>query len=163
MLARVAEFVGQVSDRRSISALFSVGIMLLFALFDFFVDFVLNLAAITPGLAAAVQAGIVGIGTGIVSYWLLAARRHRRIMVREELTRVAELNHHLRNSLQIIVGAHYIAKDEEHAKMMLETAQAIDQLLKRLFPTAGVERRATTRATQGLIDSPGKSEPPIGV
>ncbi len=164
MLARVAEFVGQVSDQRSSSALFSLVIMLLFGLFDFFVDFALNLAGVSPESEAAVQAGIVGIGAAIVSYWLLAARRRRRVMVREELTRVAELNHHLRNSLQIIVGAHYIAKDEEHAKMMLETAQAIDQVLKRLFPTAGIERRATTPAAKEVLDKAlPKSKPPLSV
>lgn len=162
MLVRVAEFVGQVSDKRSSSALFSLGILVAFGLFDLFVDFALNLAGVSPALEAAVQAAIVGIGAGIVSYWLLAARRRRRMMVREELTRVAELNHHLRNSLQIIVGAHYIAKDEEHAKMMLETAQTIDQVLKRLFPTAGIERRATTRATQDIVDSLRRAEPPLG-
>ena len=74
---------------------------------------------------------------------------------------MAELNHHLRNSLQIIVGAHYIAKDEEPTRMMLETAQAIDQVLKRLFPAAGGEQCATTRATKDIFESLRKSEPPL--
>lgn len=161
MFAKVAEFVGRVSDKRSTSILFSLGIMLVFGLFDFCVDVGITVEGLSWWAQAAVQAAIVGIGTGIVAYLLLIARRERRILVREEIARVAELNHHLRNSLQIIVGAHYIAKDEEHTRMMLETAQAIDQVLKRLFPAAGVERRSTTRATKDIFDSLRKSEPPL--
>ncbi len=161
MLAKVAEFVGRVSDKRSTSLLFALGIMVLFGLFDFLVDVGITLEGLSWIAESAVQAAIVGIGTSVVAYLLLAARRERRILIREEIARVAELNHHLRNSLQIIVGAHYIAKDEEHAKMMLESAQAIDQVLKRLFPAAGVERRATTRVTKDILDSLRKTEPPL--
>jgi hypothetical protein len=162
MLARVAEFIGHVSDKRSTSILFSLGIMVFFGLFAFVVSFSLSLADVSRDIQGAVQAGIVGTGTGITSYLLLAARRERRIMVREELSRVAELNHHLRNSLQIIVGAHYIAKDEEHTRMMMETVHTIDDMLKRLFPAAGIERRATTRASKDVLDSLRRSDPPPG-
>ena len=138
-----------------------MAIMVCFGFFAFFVSSALSLAEVSQDLQGAVQASIVGIGTGLTSYWLLAARRERRIMVREELTRVAELNHHLRNSLQIIVGAHYIAKDEAHTRMMLDTVHEIDDLLKRLFPAAGIERRATTRVTKDILESLRKSKPPL--
>jgi len=147
MLAVLGESIGRISDKKSWSLLFSFGITAFFGLFAFSVELSLEAGGISNDTRAAFQGCIVGTGTGIVSYLLLAARRERRNMVRAELSRVAELNHHLRNSLQIIVGAHYIAQDEEHARMMLTTVQTMDQVLKRLFPTAGVERRAMQRSS----------------
>jgi len=145
MLAGLGESIGRISDRKSWSLLFSLGITAFVGLFAFSVELSLEAGGVSHDIRAAVQASIVGTGTGVVSYLLLAARRERRNMVRAELSRVAELNHHLRNSLQIIVGAHYIVQDEEHAQMMLRTVQAMDQVLKRLFPAAGIERRTIQR------------------
>ena len=152
MLAGLGESIGRIADKKSWSLIFSLGITALFGLFEFSVDLFLETGGVSQDTRAAVQACIVGIGTGIVSYLLLAARRERRNMVRAELSRVAELNHHLRNSLQIIVGAHYITQDEEHARMMLKTVQAMDQVLKRLFPAAGIERRTVQRGPMPTSD-----------
>ena len=152
MLVRLGESIGKVSDKKSWSLLFSLGTTALFGLFEFSVDLFLESGGVSRDTRAAIQACIVGIGTGIVSYLLLAARRERRNMVRAELSRVAELNHHLRNSLQIIVSANYIAKDEEHARMMLKTVQTMDQVLKRLFPAAGIERRTVQRGPMPASD-----------
>ena len=59
MLARLAEFVGRVSDKRSTSALFSVVMMVLFGLFDFLVDVVITMEGLSWLSEAAVQAAIV--------------------------------------------------------------------------------------------------------
>jgi hypothetical protein len=55
-------------------------------------------------------------------------------MEMEEIRKVAELNHCLRNSMELIADAHYFEKDAEHKRMMLETVKTMDEKLRQLFP-----------------------------
>jgi hypothetical protein len=50
------------------------------------------------------------------------------------LCRIAELNHSVRNSLEVIVLAHYSEADLEHKGIVLECTDRIDQKLRELFP-----------------------------
>jgi hypothetical protein len=70
----------------------------------------------------------------IISMLLLAVReRHRRML--QEVQRVAELNHTVRNALQVIVHSQYLPPDEQDAGAILESVQRIDDSLRDLFPT----------------------------
>jgi hypothetical protein len=90
---------------------------------------------------AAALATFVGFGAGLATLVLLMARRERRKLVQDELHRLAELNHRLRNSLQIIAYAHYTTEDESHKKLMLDAVSSIDASLKLLIPVLGFEQR----------------------
>ena len=84
---------------------------------------------------AALDATLMGFATAIIiSLLLLAVReRHRRML--QEMQRVAELNHTVRNALQVIVHSQYLPPDEQDAGAILESVQRIDDSLRDLFPT----------------------------
>jgi two-component sensor histidine kinase len=61
--------------------------------------------------------------------------------MREEIERMVELNHRIRNALQVITDAHFDETDEERKRMISDMVVSMDQTLKHLFPTLGLERR----------------------
>ena len=70
-------------------------------------------------------------------------------MEREEIRKVAELNHTLRNSLETIADAHYLVADAEHRKMILETVKNMDEKLRQLFPVRGAGKPLPKRTDSG--------------
>lgn len=137
ILARAVAFI--VQSRRGI-ALAVTGATLLFGLFEFAVSRWLFEIHLPPNLHCAVHSAIVAIGAGFAFWVILIGVMDRRRMAADELRRVAELNHTLRNVLEVIVLAHYTVPDHEHKAMMLECAHRIDQKLKELFPVAANTR-----------------------
>jgi gas vesicle protein len=88
-----------------------------------------------------IQGSLVGLAAALVSVVLLAARRERRRVLREEIKRIVELNHRLRNSLQVITDVDFAKTNEERKRMLAEVVQSMDQTMKQLFPTLGLEQR----------------------
>ncbi len=113
---------------------------LLFGLFEFAVSRWLIEIHIPPNLHCAVQATIVALGAGFALWLILHGIIDRRRLIEDELCRVAELNHTLRNALEVIVLAHFNGADYEHKAMVLECTNKIDQKLKELFPAIGKAR-----------------------
>lgn len=146
MLVPIANFISNIADRRSSTALFSLAIVMAFGALDFIVARLTMRNGINPDVHAALQATAIGLAAGLVAVLLLSARRERRNLVRNELQRVIELNHRLRNSLQIIADAHYFESEEAHRKMMFEAVESMHITLQQLFPSLGVERRKAPRA-----------------
>ena len=141
MLVRLAQFVGRVSDRNLTTFLFAAVVMVAFGLFDYFADLAMLTVGVRPELHAAAHAAFVGLVTGFTAVIFLLARRQRRHIVIDELQRVAELNHRLRNALQVIVHAQHSRADEMEKRVTLEAVDAMDETLKQLFPALGAERR----------------------
>src|SRR4051812_20957002 len=139
MLQRLANFVGEISDKHVSTIIAAIIVMALFGSFDFVADLAMQNLSVGPEVHAAAQAAIVGIGAGACALILMLARRQRRKMIREELQRVFALNHRLRNSFQVIVDADYITHDDERKKIMLDTVYSMDSTLRQLFPALGVE------------------------
>jgi hypothetical protein len=155
MLVPIADFIGRVSDRRSSTALFSLSIFIFFGLLDAGIDRLTLHTNVDPDLHTTIQATIVGLAACVIAVVLLVARRERRRLVREEILRVMELNHRIRNSLQVITYAHCVDPDDAHKAahrdMILDAVSSMDATLRELFPTLGVERRREGRAVS--IDS----------
>jgi hypothetical protein len=139
MLNRIGDFVGRVADRRSTIFLTAAVVMAAFGCFDYFSDMAMLSFGVAPELHAAALAVFVGVGAGFSAMVLLLARRQRRKLVQDELYRLAELNHRLRNSLQIIAYAHYTSEDEAHRNMMMDAVASIDSSLRQLIPALGFE------------------------
>jgi hypothetical protein len=108
-----------------------------FGAFEFAVSRWIISVKIDPFLHAMLQAGIVGLGAGAALFLTLLGLLERRRILENELGRLAELNHTIRNSLEVIVLAHYGEEDDEHRSMVLECTRRIDEKLRELFPTAG--------------------------
>ncbi|HEX8924972.1 MAG TPA: hypothetical protein VF786_04230 [Terriglobales bacterium] len=145
MLDRIGEFVGNLADHRSTILCAAVCAALFFGFLVYFGHIALLDSGIDPALHASILAAVVGLGAGLVCVVLLVARRERRKIVQDELRRLAELNHRVRNCLQIIADAHYVEGDTSHRKMMLEAVASMDQSLKQLFPALGFEHRKKAR------------------
>jgi hypothetical protein len=133
---RVSILIGQLSDS-NLRIWLSVAICtVLFGLFGYGADATMTALDVAVDVHAALVGAIVGLGAGLGFWLVLAGLRKRRSHLAEELQRVAELNHTVRNSLHVIALAHY-AGDEEHRAMVLENTTRIDETLRELFPVVG--------------------------
>jgi Co/Zn/Cd efflux system component len=83
---------------------------------------------------AALDAILMGFATAIITSFLLLAIRERHRRMLQEVRRVAELNHNVRNALQVIVHNQYLPQSEQDADAILESVQRIDDSLRDLFP-----------------------------
>ncbi len=117
-----------------------IGATLLFGVFEYAVARWLIAIHISPILHCLLHAAIVGSGAGLALWLILHGIIERRKMEEAELCRVVELNHTLRNALEVIVLAHYSVTDNEHKAMVLECTDRIDQKLRELFPVIGTTR-----------------------
>ncbi len=145
MFASLADFIGRIADRRSSAVLFSFGIATVFGAVDAILDRGLISVGSAVELHTAFEASTIALLAGVISFVLLGARRERQRIARAELERVMELNHRLRNSLQIIADAHFAETDEEHRNMMFETVESMRRTLQQLFPGLGLDRRKGRR------------------
>lgn len=139
MLARIGDAVGKIADHRGSTFLTAAAVTVLFGCFSFFGDMAMQQFGVDAELHASAQATLVGIGAGLTTLLILLARKQRRDAVRSELARLTELNHRLRNLLEIVVGANYLRSDDPQKKLIFETVCAMDTTLKQLFPA--FERR----------------------
>jgi phage terminase Nu1 subunit (DNA packaging protein) len=73
-------------------------------------------------------------------------------MVVEELARVAELNHNVRNALQVIRHSHTLERDEQ-AEAIVASVDRIDETLRRLFPALRTAEVASNTARSRLVRS----------
>jgi hypothetical protein len=113
-------------------------VTVLFGLFDFAVSRWLLALHIDPDLYCAIQAATIGLVAGYALCLILLGYRERRRIVLDELRRVAELNHSVRNSLELISLANYAQSYcEQHRAIIVECTNRIDQTLKELFPMFG--------------------------
>ncbi len=113
---------------------------LLFGLFEFAVSAWLLELRIPASLHCSIHAVIVALGAGFSLWLILNGIVDRQRMREDELRRVAELNHTLRNALEIIVLSHHSATDYEHKAMVLECTNRIDRKMRELFPGFGNSR-----------------------
>jgi two-component sensor histidine kinase len=96
--------------------------------------------------------GISNSLTGIVAgafYWqLLRRERERRDFLRERLFVISEMNHHIRNALQVISFYSYRKQDAETLAMLQQAVTRIEWALKEVLPGEHVEDLARA----GLAD-----------
>jgi hypothetical protein len=144
-LARAVQSVLQ-SRRRIWIAVVGTGVF--FCLFEFAVSQWLIRSKLPTNLHAALQAFIVGLGGGAAFWFVLLGMVERRKMLEDELRRLAELNHSVRNSLELILLANYSNVDRERKALVLECTSRIDQKLRELFPALRKDRQTTAGATQ---------------
>jgi hypothetical protein len=155
MLLGIANFIDHAADRHSWTILLSIW----FGCFIGFLDFIIDGMAIRLGVNTIAnlefQSLALGVTAGLLPLVILTARRERRRVSREELSRVLDLNNRLRNSLQIIAYANFAGQqDEEHQKVIFNAIAAMEATLQQLFPKFGVERRSRFRQQVPLGESP---------
>ncbi len=137
MFRRFGFLIGYLSDTRTRSLTAVAICFLVFAAIEFVVDHALRTRRLSPLQDSVLDATIIGMLFSLIFWLLLAGNRERRRRVREDLERVAELNHEIRNALQVITHTQYANKDFEHRKAILDSVARIDDVLRRALKISG--------------------------
>lgn len=123
-------------SRRIVAALVA---SLFFGIMQFFAA-LLILRSDLPLLAiAAIRGVFTAIVVLVVVFALLRAICIQRTMAQDELARAEEINHTVRNSLEVIIHSHY-PPSEEHSLAVLESARQIHAKLHELFPSLDIAK-----------------------
>ena len=77
--------------------------------------------------------GLTGIVAGLLFYSLTNYERLRRNLIRARLRTIAEMNHHIRNSLQVITYAN-AARNEASVQMIRTSVERIEWALREVLP-----------------------------
>lgn len=120
-------------DSKPFAVCFIIACAVLAALLEYATHLTVDMFAIPPSMHAALDACVVsGLTLLLVSTAVTAIRRRRKYVL-DAVQTVAELNHHVRNALQVIRDAHYLPEDEQ-ADAVIGSVDRIDTTLRRLFP-----------------------------
>jgi len=76
---------------------------------------------------------LTGVVAGFLFYSLANNERLRRKLVRERLRTIAEMNHHIRNALQVITYA-TAADTEESVDLIRDSVERIEWALREVLP-----------------------------
>jgi hypothetical protein len=88
-----------------------------------------------------------GLLAGLIAWLALAAAHFRQKQIRDQVQTVADLNHHLRNALSIVLNSAYLnTHDQKDA--VLESVDRIDRALQQIVPNVPTSsQRARERAS----------------
>jgi hypothetical protein len=78
--------------------------------------------------------GLTGLIAGLLFYNLALKERIRRDLIRERLSTIAEMNHHIRNALQVITYASAVSKNHESVELIRESVERIEWALREVLP-----------------------------
>jgi signal transduction histidine kinase len=86
--------------------------------------------------------GMAAIVAGLFALKLMRYTRQRRRTTLQRLKMIAEMNHHIRNSLEIIALSAHAAQDRQAMDTILAAAERIQWTLREILPEAdtGEER-----------------------
>ncbi len=142
----IAEMTDSPAKRGAASLLVAAGAAAL--------EVIAHTAAMRTGLSetvhTAIDAFIIGIAVGLMAWLVFSATHARRRRVLEHIRAVAELNHHVRNALEVIVYSNYV-EQSRNTEAVLQSVQRIDNALRELFPAIG--ERVEDRHRTGMTES----------
>ncbi len=84
--------------------------------------------------AIGVSDVVAGAIAGVLVFRLLQYERERRRLIAQRLDTIADMNHHIRNALQIISGTAYSAAGREQLAAIRESVRRIEWALREILP-----------------------------
>ncbi len=75
-----------------------------------------------------------GVVAGVLIFRLLQYERERRKRLRQKIAVIADMNHHVRNALQVISFHAYSTADKEQLEAVKESMERIQWALKEILP-----------------------------
>ncbi len=115
----------------------AVLLSLIFVLLIFFVSSTADLFLLheheTPRMTIEFSDAISAIVIGILCYWLVRLHQERRQRLRHKVEVIADMNHHVRNALQVISLTSH-GKTKEEIAAIRESVGRIQWALKELLP-----------------------------
>ena len=91
---------------------------------------VAGLLGASYALAHLLDDVLTGVIAGIAMFISLRALARRRAADIKRLRDIGEMNHHVRNALQVIQLSHFAADDGERVRMIAEASERIEYALK---------------------------------
>ena|SRR5512143_2844677 len=85
-------------------------------------------------IAISLSDALAAVIAGVLVYRLLLYERDRREQVRQRLEIIAEMNHHVRNALQVISLSAYSYADRQQLEAVKESVNRIQWALKEVLP-----------------------------
>ncbi|MBZ5630309.1 MAG: hypothetical protein LAO06_15725 [Acidobacteriia bacterium] len=88
----------------------------------------------TRRVAIEVSDCLAAVIAGILVFRLLQYERDRRRQLRQRLEVISEMNHHVRNALQVISLSAYSYADQQQLATVKESVERIQWALKEILP-----------------------------
>jgi len=114
-------------------------ISLLFALFVFCsslaLDYILLVHRDSPVATVEVSDALAALLAGVLFYKILDAGRRRRKLILQRLETIDQMNHHIRNALQVISFS--VHANQEHAREVADIDRAVNRVqwaLREILP-----------------------------
>jgi uncharacterized membrane protein len=134
LLDQLGTFIVEVSDTRRGRIL----LVLAIAAIASTLEYLLHIAIVTyvphEHLGRLLDSLSIGVVIAIITIIEIKAVHQRRTKVMDDMRVVRELNHHVRNALQIISYAAHVPETERQVAIIDESVARIDSTLKELFP-----------------------------
>jgi hypothetical protein len=116
-------------------------VVILFGLSAGLLEFAIHLAVmharVPPPVEAIVDAALVALAAALLPLLVLLAARERHRKLLDDLRKIAQLNHHVRNALQTIMYSEYLPDSEANRAVILEGVDRVGRILQELFPAVG--------------------------
>lgn len=121
-------------DSRARLLLQCVGVLLLVGAAGFVFDYLLVQEGVKRVDIFIESNALTGIVAAVFFYYLTNYERERRKMVRQRLVTIAEMNHHIRNALQVITYAASSQTQEDSVKLVGSSVERIEWSLREVLP-----------------------------
>jgi hypothetical protein len=112
----------------------SLCVVLLVSVVGFGFDRLLRREGATRTDVLITSSGLTGIVAGFLFYTLSNQERERRRLVQQRLRIIAEMNHHIRNALQIINYATAAQSHADSVELIHRSVERIEWALREVLP-----------------------------
>lgn len=112
---------------------FSVGIGVFAGILEFFTHVAFGRMNVRPQYHALIDAGMIALMAVALVGVCFASARARRQRTLERIRTASDLNHHVRNALQVITLSRYLPEEKQN-QAVFTSIDRIDEALKRLSP-----------------------------
>jgi hypothetical protein len=82
----------------------------------------------------ALSNGLTGVAAGLLYLQVTRVERERRVATQERLRTIAEMNHHIRNALQVIAYASSAADSAQSVELIRSSMERIEWALREVLP-----------------------------
>jgi hypothetical protein len=121
-------------DSRARLIVICVGVVLLVSIVGFAFDRLLIKEGATRADVLLTSNSLTGIVVGLLFYTLSNQERERRRLVQQRLQIIAEMNHHIRNALQVIKYATLAESHAESVELIRSSVDRVEWVLREVLP-----------------------------
>jgi hypothetical protein len=134
MLERIGRSISNAVEKSRTRILVILFIFIVFGAAGFVVEWILDTTQLSVPAQGLVDGIIIGGGAAFTTWFLLTAARKERVRLRTELEQEAQLNHEIRNALEVIAHAGYLISDLNLKKVVSDSVNKIDAVLRERKP-----------------------------